>query len=387
MKILLVGNVPTHPVRAGNSRLIVDQAEQLKAMGHEVYYYYISDRPIKQILHGIDDENLKHMIDYWGDNLFVYNVNFVNKLSQIIKHKTYQKLHLGYAHPDTKYHKVINSEINKLNRIYRFDVCIANYYYLSKLLNQITIPIKALLTHDIYTYRNLVTGRNDINYLTPNMEARVAQRAPNILCVQEEDATFFKKLSPKSEVYTTFTSVEFHETPLTNNHNILILSGNSKFNVDGLNWFIDKIFPRILESWPDAKLLIGGGICKSFNNLKDPTNIELLGFVDSPLEFFKLGDIAINPTLRGTGLKIKTIESICYDKVTMVHPHSSVGLYSKHQIPLFASDNANEWVAFLNNIWSNPEGIKDIRKLNREYIEGMRTYIHNEYVRLLNSKN
>ena len=96
-----------------------------------------------------------------------------------------------------------------------------------------------------------------------------------------------------------------------------------------------------------------------------------------------MGDVAINPTYQGTGLKIKTFEAIANDKVTMVHPHSMLGVYKKELAPLFASNNPEEWVAYLDSIWEHPEKIQQIKKHNRSYLEDMNNFIINEYKRFL----
>lgn len=383
MKILIVGKIKTNPVRAGNSRLIIDQSELLKSLGHEVHYLYISEQPIKQLVRNINDSYVQPMQKYWRENFHWIKIGLFRKLIFNLTSFISVRIRNGFTNIDDRYSSRIHEEINRLNKIYEFDACIVNYYGISKSLTKIDIPIKALMTHDIYTYRHIITGSSHIGSLTPNDEAKAMQRAPHILCVQEEDAIYLSKLSPKSKIYTTFTSVKLTETPPTYNHNVLYLSGDSKLNLEGIEWFIKNVLPLAINKWTDVKLIIGGGICNSLNKYKGNKHIRLVGYIDNPEGFFKLGDIAINPTMHGTGLKIKTIESLCYEKIPIVHPHSAIGLFEKYNCPLFISDNKEKWVEFMDYIWGKQQNLLTAKSQIKPYIQKMNEHIIFEYNRLL----
>lgn len=148
---------------------------------------------------------------------------------------------------------------------------------------------------------------------------------------------------------------------------------------------IDNVFPLILHDYPDCRLKIGGSLCKAIQNSFPHPNIDLIGYVDNAADLYELGDIAINPTYQGTGLKIKTFESIAYNKITMVHPHSMNGIFDKGNAPLFASDKPSEWVDFLHKVWDNPDFLDSFRTRNKEYIERMNLFIVDQFEQFLKS--
>lgn len=86
--------------------------------------------------------------------------------------------------------------------------------------------------------------------------------------------------------------------------------------------------------------MVGGSICKMLSGLSDIDGVKVLGYIDSPANFYAQGDVAINPVYQGTGLKIKTFESISFDKVVMVHPHSMAGIFKK-TVLLFCINRSN----------------------------------------------
>ena len=208
-----------------------------------------------------------------------------------------------------------------------------------------------------------------------NTEAKSMQRCPHIFAIQGIEADYFQMLSPKSTVYTVYDVFSYHKQMITGNHNIVYLSGSNVFNQNGLRWFLDNIYPAIQEKFSDVKLIVGGSVCKVMPELKSIDGVESQGYIDDVNAFYSQGDVCINPCYQGTGLKIKTIESISYDKVTMVHPHSTQGIYDKDHAPLFSSDKAEDWVKFLVKVWESQDIIKTIKSENEKYLTAMEKFV------------
>ena len=251
--------------------------------------------------------------------------------------------------------------------------------WFSKALEAIPIKRKALFTHDSFSLHQKGKGYKAAYYLKEEEETKALRRAPYIFAMQDVEAEYFHKLAPNAKILINYSHYDFHEQPVIGNHNLLYLSGASAFNLQGLSWFIEKILPKIRLEFPNARLCIGGGICKMLSDFNKPDYIEIVGYVDDPYDFFMKGDVAINPCQVGTGLKIKTFEAISYDKVTMVHPHSLIGVYKKGEVPVFASSRAEDWVTYLRKAWHEPEFISSIKARNRQYINDMDRFVEGEY--------
>lgn len=385
MKILVVSKVASHPVRMGNQRLIVDQANLLRELGNEVHYLFVYEKAMNQ--HKKYEETIfSSMKQFWKGNLHVCKIPYLVKLYSNMLSLFRFYFCKGYCKCDDFYHSRIHNIINKLNEEYVFDCCIVNYYYLSKALTKITIPKKILLTHDSYIYRDMKVGAKVNGALTPDEEAKALQRAPYIFSVQDDESILFRFLSPFSKIYTIYSWFNYVPRKASGNRNILYLSGSAQFNLNGISWFISNIFPSIINKFSDVKLLIGGGICQSLNGYEENEHIELLGVINDTDDFYAKGDIFINPTYQGTGLKIKTFEAIANDMITMTHPHSVEGIFQKESAPLFYSDKVEEWCAFLERVWSNVDEVNLIKSQNREYIHNMNSFIRNQYHDFLNDR-
>lgn len=383
MNILIVSKCPTHPTTAGNRRFIYEQVELFKRMGHNVHFLFIKEDALSSVRKSNEDM-ITPMRQYWGDNFHLYIVGKIQKLWFNLLKRYRNITNKGYIKCDDTYPCGLDKVVNELDDKYHFDACLVNYYYLTKVFKYIHIPRKGLVTHDYFSYKDILVGfKNVLNPTTANQEAIAMQRSPYIFALNDEEQIFFRKLSPKSIVLNVYSIYSYHEQDVAGNKDLLFLSGPNMYNLNGLQWFVDKIFPSIVESFPNVRLLIGGSICNELDVYKNHPNIELLGFIDNQDDFYSKADVVINPTYQGTGLKIKTFESISYGKITMVHPHSMIGIYQKDKAPIFASEKAEEWVGYLKDIWNHPEKIAAVKGLDKEYLKNMNRFIIEQYKKFL----
>lgn len=383
MKILIVSKCPTHPTDAGNRWWILSQAETFMSMGHEVHFLYIQELPMRKDKASYI-ESFQKTKDFWGKRFHVFDVSKLEKFKFNLTEQYRKRFCSNHQKVDDNYPWGLGKMVNALDNKYHFDICIINYYYLSKLFTQINIPKKAIATHDLIAYKDIKIGEPTL-CITADTEAKAMQRCPHIFALQTVEADYFQMLSPKSKVYNFFGKFDYTPQPVAGNHKIVFLSGGNGFNQNGIRWFLKEVFPAIRNRFEDAQLLIGGSICKAMPELKAYEGVEVQGYVDDPAAFYAQADVCINPCYQGTGLKIKTFEAISYDKVTMVHPHSMEGIYDKDRAPLFASDKAEDWVRFLEKIWGCTRAIEDIKKRDKEYLEAMEKFVDSEYKRFLDA--
>lgn len=401
MKILIASRVPSHPNRMGNNYAIVMQAEALMQLGCEVHFMWVQEKPLKNM-----DENTQKIVKecslYWGNRFYHYQVPLFYKLISVARRSFAKHFRKGFFNIDTWYHRCIVDHINQINAKEHFDACIVNYFDLSRVLSEVDIPKKALHTHDNHIYNNIkyagdatlsknggvgaefFKGMPPNRTLSPNDEARALQRAPHIFSLQDEETAIFECLAPRSHVYTIYSLFPHRETPVVGNHNMLVLAANTLFNISGIIWFVDNILSSIVDEFPDAKLLLAGNAAKVIEK-KYPNHpsIDYVGYVDDLADFFAKGDVAVNPIYQGTGLKIKTFESLAYDKVLLTHPHSKKGVFDKDKAPIFSSEKPGDWVNFLKKVWNTPGEIENIKRKNKMYLDRMNNYVLGEYKRFL----
>lgn len=83
-------------------------------------------------------------------------------------------------------------------------------------------------------------------------------------------------------------------------------------NYDGLKWFVNRIFPLIVDKFGETKLyLYGGGLSRNFyfpDSIKG--NIIVKGFVKNIWEDVKDKSLAVVPLRIGSGIRVKILETL-----------------------------------------------------------------------------
>ena len=140
------------------------------------------------------------------------------------------------------------------------------------------------------------------------MESRLAQRAMEIWALTESDASYFR----------TATQAKVRVVPLPSTSTVTPERNNSKqfdiglignwawqANKEGLQWFMDKVYPYLPS---DISIHIAGKGTDSFA----PTsrNVKCIGFVPDAIAFMQQAKVIAIPTLSGGGIQIKTLDAI-----------------------------------------------------------------------------
>ena len=377
MKVLIVSSHLTHPTDAGNRAAIMAQVNILKSLGHDVHLLFI-DMSLR-------NTDYSEMQQYWGDRYHVFHQPTLCKAYRLCI-DFYRKHTGGYWKWDDHYAGFgLAAYVNRLQEEQHFDAVIVQYMRLAKLLPQITIPRKAIYTHDVFAYKDLRTGGPFYETCTAHQEAKAMQCCPTIFAIQESEAAYYSILSPKSVVRTVYCPYDFHEQPIVPDcQNLLYMASSMEFNVNGIQWFIDNVWPSVSATNPKARLLIAGAVSTKINT-HGATGIETQGFVREVANFYQRANIVINPVYQGTGLKIKTFEALSYGKTTIVHPHSTTGIYERSSAPLIVAQDATEWIQKLNDALRTDFPHEQKREEDRRYILSMKQHIEQQFEAFLHS--
>jgi len=184
-------------------------------------------------------------------------------------------------------------------------------------------------------------------------EARELRRAQVLLAIQEEEHKGLAQLTPDRSVVLCEHAYPVAETPREAppvSTNILFVGNHYEPNVDGLRLFLDRAWPAILEAIPTARFHVCGKVCKAVR--KAPENVLLHGRVAALEPYYDAASVVINPVPYGTGLKIKTVEALCFGKPLVTTPSGIVGLPETGDLPYIVAnveDMAEPIIALLQD--------------------------------------
>jgi len=361
MNILIISDNPTHPTSAGNRSLILSNAEMLTSFDNNIDFLWV---PL--LLPAPSADEVFQMKEYWQSHLII----FKKWKLQLFNDKFFKEFRFklsGHYNVDDLFPFALLTFLRKLQDREKYDCVIVNYIYFSKCFCVFNNARKILLTHDVFTDCNRKDEKAWFS-TTSRQEAKALNRADIVWAVQENEADFFKSLTTR-EVITTFSYFPVKATQYIGNKALLFLSGPNKHNIAAINDFILNKFPRLYEKYPDIRLVIGGAICPEISQYKNNKYIDMVGMIKNAEEFYSLGDIVINPTFSGMGLKIKTFEAMAFGKVVICHPHSTEGIYQKEKAPVLLAETAEDYLRHLDSLFIDVDKTKCCKEKSIVYMK------------------
>ncbi len=112
-----------------------------------------------------------------------------------------------------------------------------------------------------------------------------------------------------------------------NNFNLLFVGVYMIHNVNGIEWFIENVIPKL-----DSNIhlyVVGSGIERILNEIHCLANVHVLGRVDDLSAYYKDADLVIEPIFGGDGMKVKTTEALMYGKHILASQEALCG-YDKN---------------------------------------------------------
>lgn len=94
---------------------------------------------------------------------------------------------------------------------------------------------------------------------------------------------------------------------------LLIVTGSfdSFQNVQGVRWFIEKVWPHLQTAWPTVRLqLVGKGACQLPAALIHAPHVEAIDTVPDIAPYLHRATVAVVPILHGSGIRFKILEAL-----------------------------------------------------------------------------
>lgn len=327
MKILVISPLASPPATNGAKRRIANLLGYLQNQGHEIHYVYTQHETID----ATHAEN--SMAAAWSS-------------AQLAPPTAVRAPSLGEDYGvDDWTEDFVGQRIGQIAQDIRPDVALVNYVFQSRYFEYLPTGIlKVLDTHDklsradLYKSAGMTPG---FFHTTEEEELRGLERADVILAIQDGEAQYFRRSGKPVVIVGDVCAKRFVDRNYESTRTIGFLSAYNKFNLYSLQKFLPA-FLRVAERLSEpVQLHLAGNLARGARKdfpvewFDNPFVIDE-GFVDDIDDFYQRMDLVVNPTLIGTGLKIKTMEALSYgvplistrigfDGIPTLHPWHEVG--------------------------------------------------------------
>ncbi len=245
---------------------------------------------------------------------------------------------------------------------------------------------------DKLKYLYLLDQSNLIQY----EETLLLKKLDAFFTISEVDTNRAKELNPSANIKNALGGVDTTNWKINldrkKNFTIVLATNyNWIHNVNGLKWFLDEVFPIIVNTIPKVVFkIIGVNPPEWLSKYKDKfKNINVMGLVDNIYEEVSAASVCISPLFVGSGIRIKILESLSCGVPVVSTKVGAEGIIADEEKGLFVHDEPKEFaqscIDMINFFDHNVQIGKEGRKLVKEQYSSFKSaeVMYNEYKRLL----
>jgi glycosyltransferase involved in cell wall biosynthesis len=160
-------------------------------------------------------------------------------------------------------------------------------------------------------------------------------------------------------------------------------------NVEGLEWFLDEVWPDIEKLSAELRFYVAGKFMPKHFFDYDSENVIVEGEVFDLNEFMDSKTIMIVPLLSGSGMRVRIIEGMAMQKCIIATTNAAEGIRYKNGDNLLIADTVDEFYRAILKCVTQPKLTQVIgenaRKLVEEHhnIESTSKWLYKQYQKLL----
>jgi glycosyltransferase involved in cell wall biosynthesis len=197
-------------------------------------------------------------------------------------------------------------------------------------------------------------------------ELNLLHRVDGLIAISKTDLELLRSLGYSKKAVVSgipaLRIVNAHEIPPTNADHIFHLGSMDWLpNLEGVQWFVDEVWPKLTQVFPSLKCSLAGKAMPDSIRNKVEGNL-LVEQAPDAAEFMLSRGIMIVPLLSGGGIRAKIIEGLALGRVILTTSIGAEGIPIKNKEHLFVCNTADDFVATLAYLKQHPEAIEQVSK-------------------------
>ncbi|TVR77323.1 MAG: glycosyltransferase [Chitinophagaceae bacterium] len=299
--------------------------------------------------------NLFSNISYHVDRFL--SPEFTSRLSQMLNETKYDIIQLEglYMSLYTPVIKKIQADAKIVLRAHNVE-----FEIWERLTEQLPFGLKK-------AYLNLQTKR------LKSFEINQLNTIDAIVPITEKDADTFKQLGCKIPVHVSPAGFKLKKWDNIQNANIINKSiyhlGALDWlpNLEGIEWFLEKVWPEIVSEEPEANFYIAGRNFPKKVKFSSQKGVHLIGEVKDAKEFCIDKQLMITPLFSGSGMRLKVVEGMAAGKTIVSTKIGAEGINYTSGENILIANTAEEFTSALLECFKNEALTEKIGKNARDF--------------------
>lgn len=375
MKILQLCKKFPYPPKDGESIAITNLSHSLVEAGCQVDLLAMNTSR-----HRADLSNIGNALNHYRkvQSVDIDNrLNFVDAISNLLRGKSYHISRFESAEFEARLVEMLKSE--------EYDVIQLETLYLTPYLPVIRKYSKALLAmraHNVeYEIWDKITQNTKLlpkkwylrkltNQLQ-NYEVEHLNEFDFLIAISDDDLKKFKNLGYLNGAVSTPVGVpidQYKEVEVScRDSRSMSFIGSLDWipNLEGLDWFLRKVMPRI----ENVTLHVAGRNTPDYLLSRKQQNVEIHGEVEDAQHFIQQHPVMVVPLLSGSGMRVKILEGMALGKAIITTTKGAEGIGATDGENLLIANSPDEFVAAIQSSFENAERTAQIGKAARQFIE------------------
>lgn len=172
-------------------------------------------------------------------------------------------------------------------------------------------------------------------------EARHYAGFSAVLTLSEQDANVLSAMNPTSETLSMglplTEGVPPASAPVPMRVGFAGAFGHRP-NREGLQWFLDQVWPRVLARVPNASFVVAGRNPPPEFVARVGVGVSFSGFVPDIFTFYASNSVTVVPLVSGGGVKIKTVEAMLAGSAVVATRIGAEGTGARHRQEMLVED-------------------------------------------------
>jgi len=264
----------------------------------------------------------------------------------------------------------------------KYDTVLITYSYWADIIKHLNnSDFKGQKVIDTTDFLTLQQYYNNPNLSTSQIgsifgsEIEQMQQFDDIIHISYDELLLFSNFITQTRHHyiPQFFDKQPQHNPGNYQYDILFIGSGNPFNVEGIHWFLEEVYPLLNK---DFKIAIAGNVCNSIKI--NASNILKLGFVEDASQLFSDSRITICPLKKGSGMKIKVVESLLYGVPVISTSKGLDGFFNRNPTGgVLIANSPGAFAEHIMHILEDESFFKEQRMLAAEIFNNNFSFEHN----------
>lgn len=215
-----------------------------------------------------------------------------------------------------------------------------------------------------------------LSHLTKKLkeyETKAINLCDGITVFTQTDKDNFIKMGCKApiEIIPFGIDISTYQPLPRNNSNTLFFIGALDWlpNLQGLDWFLNNVWPKIHDSYPELKFHVGGRNMPDRYKDANYPGVVFHGEIESARDFMNNYGIMIVPLFAGSGIRVKIIEGMALQKPIITTSVGVEGIDCKNGQDILIANTPDEFYNAVKKLIDASNLVAQVALNGRKYVE------------------